>query len=575
MTRTTRKTVSFAVCVAILLVAVSALAWATSGFKNWNAESWFDYWGNGVPAVTAPEAPEQQPEASGMTMQSAKASSSDLPGIFTDSDDGVATVTVPTVPAPELIRAKRAFLFHVPGDEATVAANYKDWKLHIELYYDGFGHFLQPEYRTQPLSKADGARMSGYLEVPFSVLYQYAQQAMNNATTITVQPNEMFISYKAYAIHPNGFHSDEISGEFFVPLLGIVNTDYAYSYSDGVLTVPMYCDTSAVPANPGKGQLSYYGYEIRVYPSEIKYSLTTPEYTNLIGLPSDVADGCNIEYDGNQPIVRKAGNAIAFDISNMSAGYTVDLTKLSFAGETHELCSIVLVPFAYIMDGANTAHKAYVVLDDIDIFYFGIGKLPTPQNIRLDGTDIKWDIVSGANGYAVFMDDDTDNYVTVDTNSFSAVDLSGGEHTVRIRALGNVGKTLASKENATMRLTAYNASNNITQIIALNFVIDGDTLTKLVPQGKAIKDYLYDVVIDDREFGGWFYDSGYTTPVSETDILEKDTTIYARLSDRLVTERPMTWWEKNMWYILIPCGIIAGVLIITVIVAIVQSKRKH
>ena len=181
----------------------------------------------------------------------------------------------------------------------------------------------------------------------------------------------------------------------------------------------------------------------------------------------------------------------------------------------------MLVPFAFVMDGTNSAHRAYVALEGINIFYFGIGKLPTPQNIRLDGTDIKWDVVSGANGYAVFMDDDTDNYVTVDTNSFSAVDLSGGEHTVRIRALGNVGKTLASEENAIMRMTAYNASNNITQIIALNFVIDGDTVTKLVPQGKAIKAYLYDVDIDDREFGGWYYDSGYTSPVSETDILEK------------------------------------------------------
>ncbi len=574
MTRTTRKTVCFAVCVAILLVAVSALAWATNGFKNWDAKSWFDYWGKGDPAVTVPETLEQQPEASGMTMQSAKATSSDLPGIFTDSDDGVGAVTIPDVPAPKFHRYDAGFFFYVDADDETVANQYKGWKIYMEFYIEKIGHFIEPDYRTQSISRLDGAKMNGGFQLPLSLFSQWADKAMQ-VQAANIQPNELFISYRAYTIHPSGFHSAETVGDIFFPTRDIVNTNYLYSYNDGVLTVPMFCDAESVPANPGKGQLSYYGYEIRVYPKKVEFSLSDMTCMDYLGLPPDVNDGCNIEYDGNYPRVRKFGNAITFDLLKMNDGYTIDLTKLSFAGETHELCSIVLVPFAFVMDGTNSAHRAYVALEGINIFYFGIGKLPTPQNIRLVGTTIRWSRVSGATGYAVFIDDDTDNYVTVDTNSFSAADLSGGEHTVRIRALGNVGKTLASEENATMRMTAYNASNNITQIIALNFVIDGDTVTKLVPQGKAIKAYLYDVDIDDREFGGWYYDSGYTTPVSETDILEKDTTIYARLSDRQVTERPLTWWEKNMWFILIPCGVLAGVLIITVIAAIVQSKRKH
>lgn len=54
MTRDTRKTVCFAVCVAILLVVFGALAWATSGFNNWNVASWFNNWGKG-PTVIVPE----------------------------------------------------------------------------------------------------------------------------------------------------------------------------------------------------------------------------------------------------------------------------------------------------------------------------------------------------------------------------------------------------------------------------------------------------------------------------------------------------------------------------------------
>lgn len=57
MTRDVRKTVCFAVCIAILLAALGILAWATKGFRNWNAEEWFNYWGKGKPSVAEPDKP--------------------------------------------------------------------------------------------------------------------------------------------------------------------------------------------------------------------------------------------------------------------------------------------------------------------------------------------------------------------------------------------------------------------------------------------------------------------------------------------------------------------------------------
>lgn len=59
MTRDVRKTVCFAVCVAILLAVLGALAWATSGFKNWDAKTWFNHWGKGSPTVSKPEDPSE------------------------------------------------------------------------------------------------------------------------------------------------------------------------------------------------------------------------------------------------------------------------------------------------------------------------------------------------------------------------------------------------------------------------------------------------------------------------------------------------------------------------------------
>ena len=138
-----------------------------------------------------------------------------------------------------------------------------------------------------------------------------------------------------------------------------------------------------------------------------------------------------------------------------------------------------------------------------------------------------------------------------------------------MRALGNVGTNLARMGKA----TAFNANSVITQVVTLTYNIDGDTVTKFVPFGKSVGDYLYEVNMDGREFGGWYYDSGYSSAVNSQDKLENDTTIYARLSDKLVTERPLTWWERNLWYVLAPC-IAVVVLALLVGVGIAIKKRK-
>ena len=123
------------------------------------------------------------------------------------------------------------------------------------------------------------------------------------------------------------------------------------------------------------------------------------------------------------------------------------------------------------------------------------------------------------------------------------------------------------------KATAFNANSVITQVVTLTYNIDGDTVSKFVPYGKSVGEYLYDVEADGREFGGWYYDSGFSAAVNSQDKLENDTTIYARLSDKLVTERPLTWWERNMWYVLAPC-IAVGVLVIITSIAVSLKKKK-
>lgn len=583
MTRTTRKTVCFAVCVAILLVAVSALAWATSGFKNWNAKSWFDYWGKGAPAVTAPEDPEQLPDTSSMTMQAVMSANTDQPGIHHDSADGTATVTIPDVPKPTFLYVYDIVHFHVEADD------YTDLAIDITFKYfnEQAAQYEQITNKRASLVKTDGKngvtkdgevslRLSDFYDLCSPLIQKY--QGYGFPT-----PDTWFIIYEAYTITANGFRSESLVGDVFV--LGEYTNRFYQDHVSGDITIDgtsctlpgfySYDDIWNTVGTMPVNEVLYFGYEIKVYPDIVDRRFHDGIYQWDFDQSTKPTDSVYFAEYSTSNINRYVETMCPAITRNMTTGdYTIDLTQLSFANDLHpDGCTIVATPYVYSKSELLGMHKSYVSEYFVDPIYFVIDRLATPSNIQFDENgNLTWNEVAGANGYAVFVGDDTE---TVETNSYDMKKYPSGEYTVRIRALGNVGQVLAASETGVMTLSAYNASNNITQMVALTYAVDGDKITKLVPRGKAVKDYLYDVDIDGREFGGWFYDSGYTTPVTDTDVLEKDTAIYARLSDRQVTERPLTWWEKNMWYILIPCIILVGVLIITVIAAIIQNKRKH
>lgn len=55
MTKQVRVTVCYIVLIAFVAAVIGTFAWATGGFKNWNAATWFDYWGKGAPTVITPK----------------------------------------------------------------------------------------------------------------------------------------------------------------------------------------------------------------------------------------------------------------------------------------------------------------------------------------------------------------------------------------------------------------------------------------------------------------------------------------------------------------------------------------
>lgn len=254
----------------------------------------------------------------------------------------------------------------------------------------------------------------------------------------------------------------------------------------------------------------------------------------------------------------------------------IDLTQFSFVENPGQYFIEFTQVLNSIIAPGSTGGGAYwlnnvPVLRDYRVSAFEITKLAAPTNITYEDCKLGWEYSDDVSGFAVF-DGDT-LLAMVDDPELDLKDytLEEGEHMFRIRALGNVGNSLA--QAATMSITPFNASSNITQLVAMTYHIGDDAVTKFVPLGKQIGDYLYDVEVDGAVFGGWYKDAGYSIAVEPTDKLTGDVAVYARLSAIETTDRPLTWWERNMWYVLGPIIGIFAVSIIAVIIKVVRDRR--
>ena len=95
MTRLSKKCVWVIVLVIFAAAMLTFFGWATSGFRNWDSATWFNYWWQGKPAkvVTVEEHPIEQ---RAMALTSADGGNS----LIHDSDDTAITFALTTLPAP-------------------------------------------------------------------------------------------------------------------------------------------------------------------------------------------------------------------------------------------------------------------------------------------------------------------------------------------------------------------------------------------------------------------------------------------------------------------------------------------
>ncbi len=332
----------------------------------------------------------------------------------------------------------------------------------------------------------------------------------------------------------------------------------------------------------------------------IKYtgvSAPTPENTGLdqgvldnflhifsfsVGTRQPTGGTTVVVIDGESYTVGGTGNAACFTetVENGRPVVRCDLTRFKNAdtvGEYYVQASVGSVDCSSApgsTGGGNTWINATVWGHYLEAT-FNVSRLAAPANVRMENTSLKWDEVPGAQGYGVFDGDSASWTVSEPSFDIKGKGIANGEHTFRIRALGNVGSTLSKDvSNNSRRLTAFNASNNITPLVAVTFDVCGDTVSKLVPRGKNINEVLFDVEVDGKIFGGWYYDQGFTQPVGTDNKLENDVTVYARMVDKEVEEPTQSWWDKYMWWILGPAIGIGSLLILAIVVAVIRKRKS-
>lgn len=582
MTRMTRKTIcgmAFLTFIAVLLIFFSV---ATSGFENWNGATWFDYWGAGMPALPVVTPDNKPSEPAAETSAIAMAYNADN-SVSYDSDFGSSRIGVQFLPSVKynVIEKDGAAVLvlysnNSPCEKMSVSFAVNDYMENFTAprifnYSDSVKY--EANKRCFYISYEEMLEFSGVSASDFynkGIIVKSTNMAIANYLSKTSRTT----------IIANRFDENTGASDF------VIKPDV----NGTIVSIPIYRRAWQSYINNDESIYKHY-YGIIICNSVDFESSTVRlayERESLQGFKGLSLDGDDAEDITSTSIVkiRESDGQEYYDVNLAKVGFlnSCNFVLGSVDGFLGAL-SIYVVPCTYI-DGNNA-----VSFETVQVCRLGIEKLANPQNIRIESNGLVWDEVDGAMGYSVsyakiLPDGEEDgpfhNYTTEKVNSaqFPLDSFDEGEYIFLIRALGNLGKLYKEyvapppsldppppvdieDENVPLMLSAYNSGLNVVDMVILTYNIDGHIMNKFVPHGSTVSSHLYDVNIAGKEFGGWYYDSGFSRKVDAGDKLSGDVVVYARLSDLKVTDRPLTWWELYRWYVLIPCfafvGSLAGV----------------
>lgn len=523
MNRLLRRCVWVTVLVVFVAAMVTFFGWATSGFRNWDSATWFNYWGKGKP-VKVVKVVEPAAEQRVMALTSAD----DDNTLTHDSDDASITFELTKLPVP-------SYEWQSDGLHVwTEGIHVKDGNLTIQgCFYNGLFTIHKYTYSTS------GSDKSEEFCLPYDVIDRLVGERLR-------------VNYDYSTNSPHGI---------------CLNNSSAGNYlaSDRVV-IPLFKSFGSYQLSATMEGTQITFKNMGVFDTEEPFENDTSFVFRSgckINITGSNGKTCNYSFDSNP------NNFVTLT----DGFYSVDLTKLTFIEDVVDVVTVEIVP--YLTATSDTKTINYRFFGWLNPIYFSIAKLAAPTALNYSAGTLTWNEVEGANGYGVFWTDKCNDsrFVIVDepTYNFDVDELGAGDNVFRVRALGNIGETLATAENSVMTLSAFNASSTVTQLVTLTYNVNGETITKFVPLGSKLADYIYEVKVSGKEFGGWYYDDGFSVPIVSTDVLSGDTTIYARLSDKKVTERKLTWWDEYHWYVY---GALIAIAVLGIAAGVVVGIRK-
>lgn len=181
--------------------------------------------------------------------------------------------------------------------------------------------------------------------------------------------------------------------------------------------------------------------------------------------------------------------------ANKSTTFSVDLSKITSQAEES------VVNFKIIAVGGITSSGA--VLDSNNPLEFNVKELGTPQNLMINGNQISWDAVNNTSKYVLTIDG---KRTEVTTTSYTITDLSAGNHTIYVQAMGNGEDVITSGFSNSLVVKKLNKPTNLT-------ISNGLLTWDMVPSATA-----YKVVLGNETFNAdtnQFNLLGYDSYISE------------------------------------------------------------
>lgn len=140
------------------------------------------------------------------------------------------------------------------------------------------------------------------------------------------------------------------------------------------------------------------------------------------------------------------------EIATITSGstFSVDLSKLTSKAEE------AVVNFKIIARGEVTA--TYALLDCNIPLEFNVTKLATPQNLNINGSQLSWDSVNHTSKYVLTIDG---KRTEVTTTSFTLTDLSSGNHTIYVQAMGNGEEVITGGFSNSLSIKKLSTPSNL------------------------------------------------------------------------------------------------------------------